>query len=275
MHHSVSVIVPCYNASKTLEACLKSVYLQSYKPKEIFVIDDKSKDSTVVEAKRLALIAPEGISVYLIELEKNSGPSIARNIGIAKSSSDYIALLDSDDSWLPNHLEVNLEVAKSFASDSFAIVHQPIDANEANLQGTSLQSSRKEDLKFSLFSVIYYLFIQKNCSTITLLASAKDVKATLFPEGRHYAEDFEFFIRLFSRVSTRAYLINPRTAVVGKHAWASGSGLSSQHFSMYLGVLKTLIRALSTTKYAPLLVVLLPWHTLKYFRRMAIFKIRS
>jgi len=88
MSKSVSVIIPCYNAEKTLRACLESVFAQSYQPLEVIVVDDASTDSTARIAKEFACT--------LIEQPVNGGVSAARNAGVAASDSDILFFLDSD-----------------------------------------------------------------------------------------------------------------------------------------------------------------------------------
>jgi GT2 family glycosyltransferase len=84
----VSVIVPCYNAEKTLRACLRSASAQSYPAIEIVVVDDKSSD-------RSRAIARE-FRCTLIERPRNEGVSAARNAGAAASRGAVFFFLDSD-----------------------------------------------------------------------------------------------------------------------------------------------------------------------------------
>ena len=270
MPPSISVVIPCYNAEKTIRRCLTSALEQSEPVSEIVVVDDCSTDqsSAVVESVMAAYKGP--IKCRLIVQPKNKGPSAARNLGILAATGEFIALIDSDDFWLPNHIACCFGVFTQLDISSAAVVHQPMLKSEvAGSQDSNITSF----LKFRRFSLAYYLFIQKNCSTITLFAPASIVKSCRFPESQKYAEDFRFFIQLFSKVDSRAYIITPRTAVMGKHAWASGQGLSSNRGQMLLGVLKGLIVELTKTPYALLLPALLPWHLAKAARREFIFQL--
>lgn len=93
----ISVIIPTFNRSHTLSRALDSVMKQSYPIHEIIVIDDGSTDNT------LALIQAGFPSITVIE-QANKGVSNARNRGIKQATGDWIALLDSDDEWLPDKL---------------------------------------------------------------------------------------------------------------------------------------------------------------------------
>jgi len=98
-----SVIIPIYNRTATLKSAIESVLCQTYSDYEIIVVDDCSDESV----KNCLL--PYMPMIKYIRLDKNSGVSRARNIGIKASSGDYIALLDSDDIWLPNKLKEQYE----------------------------------------------------------------------------------------------------------------------------------------------------------------------
>jgi glycosyltransferase involved in cell wall biosynthesis len=90
----VTVVMPCFNAAKTVEMAIASARAQTHRPIEIIAIDDGSKDDTLAILKRL-----EGDGLKLIVCEKNGGVAAARNRGISAASGAYIAFLDSDDSW--------------------------------------------------------------------------------------------------------------------------------------------------------------------------------
>lgn len=92
----ISVVVPAYNAAAFLPRCLKSIFAQTLKPEEVIVVDDGSTDNTA------ALAAELGATVVS---RVNGGLSAARNTGIQKASSEWIALLDADDMWAPEKLE--------------------------------------------------------------------------------------------------------------------------------------------------------------------------
>jgi glycosyltransferase involved in cell wall biosynthesis len=93
---SISVIIPAYNSERFVRRCLESVYAQTLQPDEIILVDDGSTDNTAERAEEL------GAQVIR---RKNGGPSAARNRGIECATSEWIALLDADDSWSPQKLE--------------------------------------------------------------------------------------------------------------------------------------------------------------------------
>ncbi|WP_437224680.1 glycosyltransferase family 2 protein [Planctomicrobium sp. SH661] len=108
----ISVVIPAYHAVKTIANTLQSVLNQTVPPQEIIVIDDGSKDETA------AFVRSHFPQVRVVT-QKNAGPSAARNHGIRLAQNPWIALLDSDDSWLPNKLERQIQEI----ADDVALIH--------------------------------------------------------------------------------------------------------------------------------------------------------
>lgn len=92
----VSVVIPAYNRERMLRRALESVRAQSAAPAEIVVVDDASTDRTAAVAEELG--------ARVVRHEQNAGEGAARNSGIAAATQSWVALLDSDDEWLPHHL---------------------------------------------------------------------------------------------------------------------------------------------------------------------------
>lgn len=94
---AVTVIITTYNRAELLQETLRSVAAQSYKDYEVIVVDDGSTDNTA------QVISVAGMDVRYI-WQSNAGPTIAKNRGMAMAAGEYIAHLDSDDVWMPDHL---------------------------------------------------------------------------------------------------------------------------------------------------------------------------
>ena len=107
----VSIIMPAYNAEKTIEAAIRSVLDQSYVDFELIVIDDCSKDKTLEIIQSFCLQDPR---VRGLKNEVNSGVSSTRNYGISEAKGDWIAFLDSDDLWAADKLEKQLAVIQTY-----------------------------------------------------------------------------------------------------------------------------------------------------------------
>ena len=102
MPAEITVIIPAFNAGLHIGNAIKSVLGQNCsKDIEIIVIDDGSTDNTMSVISDISRTHQQVICVHN---ERNKGPSGARNTGLLKASGMYIAFLDADDLWLPNHL---------------------------------------------------------------------------------------------------------------------------------------------------------------------------
>jgi glycosyltransferase involved in cell wall biosynthesis len=99
----VSVIIPTFNRERLVGRAIESVFQQTYTDYEIVVVDDGSTDNTTDVLKRF-----NGKIRYFYQ--KNAGISGARNRGLREATGEYIAFLDSDDTWVPEKLAVQVEV---------------------------------------------------------------------------------------------------------------------------------------------------------------------
>jgi glycosyltransferase involved in cell wall biosynthesis len=92
----IDVIVPAYNGAAYLRECLPSIAAQTCAVNDVIVVDDGSTDDTVAVARSLGA---------RVVSQPNAGVAVARNAGIRASQAPFIALLDADDRWRPQHLE--------------------------------------------------------------------------------------------------------------------------------------------------------------------------
>ncbi|MDI6784349.1 MAG: glycosyltransferase family A protein [bacterium] len=132
---NVSLYIPCYNAGKYLERCLKSVLVQTYPIQTILVVDDGSTDNT----KNIVAQFPQ---VNLIQHPANRGLAAARNTAWQNLDSEYIANLDADCVAEPNWLA---QLMKHFtASDSDGLRQmQPDTTKLAGVGGKLVESNQK------------------------------------------------------------------------------------------------------------------------------------
>ena len=131
----VSVIIPTFNRLSLISRAIDSVLKQTFKPFEIIVVDDGSSDNTSTFIKN------NYKSVKLIK-QKNLGVSKARNVGIKNSSGDWIALLDSDDEWKKNKLEVQIKSLSEY--DYYSVCH----TNEIWIRNGTRVNQKKRHQKY-------------------------------------------------------------------------------------------------------------------------------
>lgn len=104
MQELISVVIPAYNRADIIDKCLESVLNQTYHNIEVIVVDDCSSDDTVSVVNS---INDDRVKCY--QLEQNSGACFARNYGVEQAKGQYIAFQDSDDIWLPQKLEKQMQ----------------------------------------------------------------------------------------------------------------------------------------------------------------------
>jgi glycosyltransferase involved in cell wall biosynthesis len=110
----VSVIIPAYNSARYLLDAIDSVFAQTYKDLEVIVIDDGSTDNTK------EILEPYMDRIIFLQ-QANSGPSKARNLGIQRSSGEYLAFLDADDIWYPEKME--RQIGMFLENPQYMLVH--------------------------------------------------------------------------------------------------------------------------------------------------------
>src|SRR5438552_9364698 len=102
---TVSVIIPVYNTALYVKETLESVFGQTYTDYEVIVVNDGSPDTAELEK----VLAPYRDRIVYLE-QDNEGVASARNTAILAAQGRYVALLDSDDLWLPDYLRVQIGI---------------------------------------------------------------------------------------------------------------------------------------------------------------------
>ena len=187
---TVDVLIPAYNAAKYLAIAIESVMAQSFEDWQIVLVDDGSTDNT---AEVLApYIAKLGTRLKYIRQE-NRGLPAARNTAIRNSSSEFLALLDADDVWLPDRLQESLQpfanrpkVGLSYGLiariDGEGKVFDTFAGNSAHAQG-------------SIAPFIYMRRVELPCPTITFRRACID-RVGLFDEIMRATEDRDLWLRI-------------------------------------------------------------------------------
>lgn len=101
----ISVVMPSYNSADTIEASLRSVVAQTYPALEIIVVDDGSSDETVARARAIPCERP----IQVVAEGRNQGAPRARNRGAELAKGEFLAFLDSDDTWSPDKLDRQIQ----------------------------------------------------------------------------------------------------------------------------------------------------------------------
>ena len=188
---SVSVVIPTYNRSRYLRHAVDSVLRQTYPgDMEIIVVDDGSTDDTQEVAK---LYSTESKAVRYVRLAGNSGPSVARNTGIACAEGELVAFLDSDDEWLPHKLERQIRVLQERDLDAVYSGWNVIDA-EGKLVGKHSPAVRDDVLasailKSNVIGTASSVVVRRECL----------LHVGGFDESLWFGEDWDLWIRLIKQ----------------------------------------------------------------------------
>lgn len=119
----VSVVIPCFRCAATIADAIASIEAQTLLPAEVLLVEDGSGDDTLPTLQRIASEHETGW-IKVIAMRENGGPSMARNTGWQRATQPYIAFLDSDDSWAPRKLE--LQMAALLADPTIALIAHPM-----------------------------------------------------------------------------------------------------------------------------------------------------
>lgn len=256
----VSVIIPMYNAEKTILRCLNSVLNQTCKSEmEIIVVNDGSTDNSPRIVEQIISNNKSKIEIQLIN-KSNGGVSSARNTGLALAKGHYIALLDSDDEWLADKLEKQINVFILDTEISFigGLIDNPIN-------------EKKEVIEISLSKLIFKNYFQP--STVMFKKEVLD-KVGFFDESQKYAEEGNYFMRiakLFKCVLLNEQLVNYGQGKVGFGV----SGLSANLKEMEKGELRNLKFAYQQNYISFFTYfIAINFSILKYIRRILIVKFR-
>lgn len=201
----ISIVVPVYNAETYLAKCLDSLVNQSYRDIEIVVVDDGSKDESGIICKNIK----EKDSRIKYFYQENQGVSAARNLGIDKSSGDYIMFVDSDD-YLDNYavekcvafIEQGCNLICfnfSYLTNSQSVPNAPFVFNQEKIL------DNKELVK-NLFipskkSSLYLGYFFRACwGKLFDLKLVREYKIR-FPVGMKFSEDAMFVLDFLSKAS--------------------------------------------------------------------------
>ena len=223
---SVSVVIPCYRCTDTIVRAIKSVADQTLKPYEVILVEDCSGDDTLDKLYDLQN-KYELDWIKVIALSENSGPGTARNIGWNASKQDYIAFLDSDDSWHPDKLKIQC---------NWMIQHPDVDVCGhvcSVLNGAVASVEVPDELKVTPIRKIDLLLANRFSTPSVMLKRSIPIR---FEEGSYFAEDFF----LWQRLSCQHYKIIRLELILGylhKEKFG-GSGLSGQLWEMERGELR-------------------------------------
>ena len=221
---TVAVVVPCYNSEKTLARALDSVFAQTRAADEVHVVENGSSDRTKNLLEGYKAKHPEKLRIHA--LEKNVGPSAARNIGWNKAQTDYVAFLDSDDSWHPEKLSVQMNYLEKNPDVS-------ICGHDHEGPGDRFQRDLPANFGVSRFSAKSFLWRNPMITPSVIVRRSIPLR---FPEDRTRMEDQWLWFQI-SHAYGPTHFLHVKIAQIHKPILGF-SGLSGSLWGMRRGELQ-------------------------------------
>lgn len=263
---NLSVIIPMFNSQDTIISTLNSIYNQtSFKYiNEVIVVNDGSTDNSLDIVKKYKV--NRKLNNIVIIDKPNGGVSTARNEGMKVAKSEWIALLDSDDEWLPQKLEIQVEII---------IKHQEIDflGGDIDSRGLKILSRKIERLYQASVKDICIKNFPQPSTAIFKKKIYNEIGG--FDENQSHAEDGNYFLKICARYN---YFHLPVQMITygGNKPGFGFSGLSANLKKMYEGNIKNLKELkknfIITRKFYILMRI---FYWAKYVRRLVITKVRK
>lgn len=211
----VSIVIPTYKAARYIGECIQSIFAQTYVNWEIIIGEDGCFDDTcsIINSMR----PPSGQYVHMFTNQSNYGVSYTRNRAMEKAQGRYIAFLDADDTWEPEHLEQSLQHIVDnraefvFSGNNFI--------NEVGKVTKRDEQPSEKQLSDVINSIYTYNFIM----TPAVVIDRKIIDdGYRFDESLRYGEDLDIWIRIIGNGYRWTYLAKA-TYNYRKHATSAMS----------------------------------------------------
>jgi len=205
---AISIIIPAYNAERTILETIKSVQQQTFSDFELIVINDGSRDRTL---KILEDVKDERITVFSYE---NAGVSIARNRGITHATGDFISFIDADDLWTPDKLELQIAALQQYPEAGVAYSW----TNLIDEKGEFLHAGEPIDFTGNVYKeLLVRNFIYSGSNP---LIRRQVIESVGFDDTLTHGEDWEFYLRLAAK---SPFVVVPKPQILYRQTLKSAS----------------------------------------------------
>jgi len=215
---SIAAILPLYNGELWVEGALRSILAQTLLPDEIIVVDDGSTDGGLEIVRRVT----DGNPTVRIVSQLNAGQSAARNLAISLTACAYVALIDQDDLWYPDHLHTLRTAVRKHQGLRLGWAYSDfddIDIHGRMVMRDFVTRSRTDNPKRDLLKILQQGVVIQPSATLISRAAILDVGG--FDVRLSGYEDDDLFLRIFLGNYDNVYLEHP-TSQWRIHASSSG-----------------------------------------------------
>jgi glycosyltransferase involved in cell wall biosynthesis len=191
-----TVVIPAFNAARTIRSSIRSVLGQTEQDFEVIIVDDGSTDETSDCVRSFA--ADPRLRVIR---QSNGGPSSARNAGISAASGSYVSVLDADDLWLPEYLEVMGGALEANPDAPFAYTDAwVLDGETGRVRRASAMSYQHPPKTALSWRPFFLLLLEHNFvyTSVTMRRSILD-EVGGYDESLSTGEDWELWLRIVGR----------------------------------------------------------------------------
>jgi teichuronic acid biosynthesis glycosyltransferase TuaG len=188
----VDIILPVYNSKKYILDTIHSIIKQTYKHWNLIIIDDCSSDGTYEILKKIKKKFIYSNKIFLYRITKNKGQAFARNFGLKKSKSTFVAFIDSDDLWDKNKLDKQIQF---MLYNKFSFTYTDY---------ISIKNNKKKII--TVPNNYNYKNFLKNTSiaTSTMIIKKSIINNIFFPQLR-LCEDFYFKCKVLKKTMAYKY----------------------------------------------------------------------
>jgi glycosyltransferase involved in cell wall biosynthesis len=184
----ISVIIPIHNRQEELKRAITSVINQTFKNWELLIVDDCSDQDIEVVTELF-----KDSRIRYFRINKKTNANVCRNKGIKESKGEYIAMLDSDDEWLPEHLEKSLDCLINLNADGIFSSYKVFDGE--NYSFNIIRPLRNGE------QMANYILDGNSTATPTHFYKTICAKNTLWDEELERHQDYDFSIRFADKYS--------------------------------------------------------------------------
>lgn len=216
----ISVIIPAYNVQTCLKRAVGSVLAQTFQDFEILIVDDASRDETLMLAHALA---GEDARIRVFSQTPNQGPSAARNRGFREANGEWLAILDADDAFHPWRLQELLGLAEESNADIVVDDLHFYDVGRDRLLHTAFAWSKKRQMTDIEFLSTEWTWRESSLQTMKPMWNTAFMRkyGIQYPVEYRYGEDF--FILAEAFIFGAVTYVLPRAGYI----YTTGVGLLS------------------------------------------------
>jgi teichuronic acid biosynthesis glycosyltransferase TuaG len=255
---NISVIIPCHNSGETILRALSSVCRQTIKPKELIIVDDSSSDNTSGLLKDFSN-QEHDFPVILINNDLNLGAGLSRNKGWDIASGDWVSFLDSDDAWLENKLEMQIDFVRNIPEVDVISFKSGLFSKNNKFGKTSSGDFHK--LKF-------HRMLFRN-QVVTRTVAVRSSISNRFPIG--LSEDYGLWLELLAE-GFNIFKVENVVALTFRPEFSKG-GVSSQLVKHEFFEIKRLFAHITKSPFFVSLAI--PFSVVKFMRRICISTLRN